>query len=82
MTIEEAIDFVQEKIQRENRSEDTDLIIDKRNVTETQKHWIIPYQSKRYLESGDVRFIIFGIKPLAIDKTTGMVDPAINTSSI
>ena len=82
MTIEKAIDFVQEKLQRKNKSEDTDLIIDKRNVTETQTHWIIPYQSKRYLESGDVQFIIFGIKPLAIDKTTGMVDHAINNMLI
>ena len=51
-----------------------------KNITEISTHWIIPYQSKRYIESGDAQNAVSGIAPYAIDKKTGKIDPKIDTS--
>lgn len=80
MTKHEAMAFIEEQLNKANELEKTDLTIDVENVTEISTHWIIPYQSKRFLNSGDFQHAILGITPYAIDKETGKIDPAIDTS--
>ena len=80
MTRREAIIFIEKQLHRSNELAKTDLVMDEKNITEISTHWIIPYQSKRYLESGDARHAVFGINPYAIDKKTGKIDPNIDTS--
>ena len=80
MTMHEAVVFIEEKLQKINNLEKTDLVIDGKNLTEISTHWIIPYQSKLYLESRDSQHAIRGICPFAVDKKTGEIDPEIDTS--
>ena len=80
MTQREAMIFIEKQLERTNELEKTDLMMDKKNITEISTHWIIPYQSKRYLDSGDAQHAIAGIAPYAIDKITGKIDPKIDTS--
>ncbi len=80
MTKGEAMTFIEEKLHRINELEKNDLMIDAENVTEIRTHWIIPYQSKRFLNSADDQHAIIGIVPYAIDKETGKIDPEIDTS--
>ena len=80
MTRREAMIFIEKQLRRSNKLEKTDLVMDEKNITEISTHWIIPYQSKRYLESGDAQNAVSGIAPYAIDKKTGKIDPKIDTS--
>jgi hypothetical protein len=80
MTRREAMIFIEKQLRRANELEKTDLMMDEKNITEISTHWIIPYQSKRYLDSGDALHAIDGIVPYAIDKKTGKIDPKIDTS--
>ncbi|MCP4343731.1 MAG: hypothetical protein GY799_33875 [Desulfobulbaceae bacterium] len=80
MTRREAMIFIEKQLRKANKLERTDLVMDEENITEISTHWIIPYQSKRYLESGDAQHAVIGIAPYAIDKNTGKIDPKIDTS--
>lgn len=80
MTQREAMIFIEKQLKRANELEKTDLMMDEKNITEISTHWIIPYQSKRYLDSGDTKHATIGIVPYAIDKKTGKIDPKIDTS--
>jgi hypothetical protein len=80
MTRREAMIFIEKQLRKANTLAKTDLVMDEKNITEISTHWIIPYQSKRYLESGDAQNAVIGIAPYAIDKKTGKIDPKIDTS--
>lgn len=80
MTRSEAILYIEQRLRETNLIEKTDLVIDHKNVTEISTHWIIAYQSKRYIITGDERHAIAGNSPFAVDKITGQVDPSIDTS--
>ena len=80
MTRREAMIFIEKQLRRANVLEKTDLVMDEKNITEISTHWIIPYQSKRYLDSGNAKHAAIGINPYAIDKKTGKIDPNIDTS--
>lgn len=80
MTRREAMIFIEKQLHKANKLENTDLVMDEENITDISTHWIIPYQSKRYLDSGDAQHAVIGIAPYAIDKKTGKIDPKIDTS--
>lgn len=80
ITMHEAVIYIEKKLLEINELEKTDLVIDEQNLSEISTHWIIPYQSKLYLESGDSQYAIIGKFPYAVDKETGKIDPEIDTS--
>ncbi len=80
MTKQEAVLFVEKNIRRGNDIDKTDLIVDKANISDAYTHWIIPVQSKRYLDSGNSEHALIGITPYAIDKATGKIDHDFDTS--
>ncbi len=79
MTKHEAIVFVEKNIQRANNLEKTDLIVDETNIIDAHTHWIIPVQSKLYLDSGDTAYAIIGITPYAVDKVRKKIDHDLDT---
>ncbi len=80
MTKREAVIFVEKKLRQGNDLGRTDLIVDESNISDAYTHWIIPVQSKRYLDSGNGEHILVGITPYAIDKATGKIDHDFDTS--
>lgn len=80
MTKHEAIMFVEQQLCRGNDLDKSDLIIDEKNISDGYTHWIIPVQSKRYLDSGNFEDALIGITPYAIDKATGKMDHDFDTS--
>ncbi len=80
MTKREAVIFVEKKLRQGNELDKTDLIVDEANISDAFTHWIIPVQSKRYLDSGNAEHVLIGITPYAIDKATGKIDHDFDTS--
>ena len=48
-----------------------DLIVT--DVTERESSWVIGYQPRKYLETNDIRHVIYGSGPMVIGKATGQV---------
>lgn len=80
MTQPEALILIEKLLLEKNIQDKSDLTIDYKNVTEISTHWIIPAESKRYLDSRDSRYKVRDIRPYAIDKISGKIDPTIDTS--
>ncbi len=81
MTKKEAFKLVEKLLNKGNAADNTDLIVDESNISDIGTHWIIPVQSKKYLESGDDAYAVIGINHYAIRKSTCKIDHSFDTSN-
>lgn len=51
-----------------------DLVVDVKNISDAGTHWIVPYNTKEYLETDNPVHSLIGSEPLFISKTTGKHD--------
>lgn len=42
-------------------------------VTERESSWVVGYQPRKYLETNDIRHVLYGSGPMVISKATGKV---------
>ena len=78
MTKDEAISIVETLLNEGNQSGSSDLTVDTDYMKETETHWIVPYDSKRYLDTGDTSYAMIGNNPFTISKETGLQDNNFN----
>jgi hypothetical protein len=70
----QAIAIVEKLLNRSNTVDNGDLQIDADNIGETDSHWIIGYNSSRYLSTNDSQYALMGNNPYAIMKASGQID--------
>jgi len=46
-----------------------DLVVT--HVTERESSWVVGYQPRKYLETNDIRHVLYGSGPMVISKATG-----------
>ncbi len=81
MTKKDAFKLVEKLLNKGNVVDNTDLIVDETSISDIGTHWIIPVQSKKYLETGDDAYAVIGITPYAIRKSTCNIDHDFDTSN-
>lgn len=73
MTREQAISAVMEYLKRDGRYKTMDLVTLDEQSIETEQGWLIFWDSRLYLETGDVRFALAGNGPFIVDHAQGTV---------
>ncbi|MDX2441419.1 MAG: hypothetical protein QNK40_12830 [Desulfobacterales bacterium] len=72
--------LVEKMLIKGNKTDKTDLVAEKTKISDAYTHWIIPVQSKQYIETGDSAYFVIGIHPYAIKKATKKIDHDFDTS--
>ena len=49
----------------------SNIAVDEKNIIETSFAWILPWNDRRYLETGERRFALLGNQPLVVLKADG-----------
>lgn len=73
ITNQEAKQLAEIELNERSISSDDSLIILDEHTIEKEYAWIFFYQSKKYKETKDIRFLVGGNGPLFISKTNGQV---------
>ena len=81
MTKDESLRLVEKLLSKGNEIDNTDQIVDETKILDADTHWIIPVQSKRYIETGDTAYAVIGINPYAIIKATKKIDHDFDASA-
>jgi hypothetical protein len=71
MTKSEAEEIVERYLNSEERGGTPDLVLLKDVTIEREFGWIFFYQSKRFLETGNISDILAGNAPLVVTKSDG-----------
>lgn len=74
-----AIAVVEKLLNRVNSIDNSDLQIDTAHICETSSHWIIAYNSAKYLSNNDGQYALMGNAPYAICKVSGKIEHDIET---
>ena len=74
ISIDAALAIVEKLLHKANATDSTDLQIDVDNIGETTNHWLIGYNSAKYLATKDAQYAVMGNSAYAILKTTGKID--------
>jgi hypothetical protein len=73
---DEARALVQAKVDKLNQKMgDDELVICDNETIERDFGWVFIYTSKRFLETGDYRYLPFGNAPIIVDKVDGTLHP-------
>lgn len=68
----EAADAYLKAHSKEMRQGDVPVIVEE--LTRESAHlWVFQWQSKRYVETGDQEFLLFGNGPIAVSKASGKI---------
>jgi hypothetical protein len=72
---ESAINLAQQYFQEAARSlpHMSNAAVDEKNIVEASFAWILPWNDRRFFETGDVRFQIIGQHPLAVLRCDGTI---------
>ena len=73
MNREEARAAVMECLQRREIGGPENLIIIDSSTIEKPYGWIFSYNSRRYLETGDIRYMVLGGGPIVVIAATGEI---------
>jgi hypothetical protein len=71
MTHEEARALVEDHLRGDRRSGDPELVIEDRATMEHSWGWVFFYQSRAYLETGNLSDALVGNAPLIVDRVSG-----------
>ena len=73
LTKTEALEIVSKKLKEMSPSDDT-FVCDDTGTIEKPFGWVFFYNSKTYLETGEIRYALAGNGPVIVNKETGSVD--------
>jgi hypothetical protein len=69
---EEAKEIAQNALHKTRSRIDNELVIQDKFTVEFETGWVFYYQSRKYLETGDILFRLMGNGPIIIDKEEGL----------
>lgn len=73
ITFREAKQIAETEINRHQEVDDDLFILIDNQIVETEYAWIFPYTSKKYWETGDLKYAVAGNAPLFISKLDGQI---------
>lgn len=71
MTIEAAMTLVQSYLDEKSLSAEDNLVILKDKVVEKEYGWIFIFNSKRFIETGNILYSLGGNGPIVVEKESG-----------
>lgn len=76
----EALEIVSKRI--EGMAGADEYAVDEKHTTEHEWGWVFAWNSRKYIETGDVRFALMGNGPMMFNKKTGEIRGAGSTYPI
>lgn len=73
LTKTEALEIVSKKLKEMSPSDDT-FVCDDTGTIEKQFGWVFFYNSKTYLETGEIRYALAGNGPVMVNKHDGTIE--------
>jgi hypothetical protein len=73
LTKEQALTLVSEKLRQMSPQDDEFVIVDAASM-EKPYGWVFFYNSKTYLETGEIRYALAGNGPVVVNKYAGMAE--------
>ena len=71
LDFETAKKMVEEEINRSFNADDDELVVVEEETVQKEYGWIFFYTSRRFLETGDLNFMVAGNAPVVVNKRTG-----------
>lgn len=71
--IEEAKKIVEDYVNKDYHYEEDRLVIVDKHTTEKEYGWVFFYDSLKYLETGNNRYLIAGNAPIIVEKNDGSI---------
>jgi hypothetical protein len=81
-TMENALLKVDEILAEREATIGIDLAVNRRAVRDEEWCWVVPYNSRAYIETGSFSHTLAGNGPFVVDKETGVVHELISARPI